>query len=601
MRLSLRRFAVFPFLFCAALMVPAAGHAQSGRPSTYKPPSAQFTAAEIEAVEYVNKATKLRVPHRLNLADDKQYAYVLAMLRLHGDSPQRSPQLYKSLEQGRKTGTPGPPKVAMGDPTDVVAIVPVNVIQFIWDNDVTASSSLLSSTPGGTTSTTMMINFRLTGQSQPFAISPTFKQANGGKQFMQAYNAPLPAQPPDVNVIASSLILTTVNNVTTPYSMALDEGAPNAVSVCSTAPNYTVQQTPPIACPPVGAACVNQGSITTPIKNCYGRTQSDCNYIWGGTGYPPNLNIAIAGSMTFPYPVDPSLTGTYILNLQAMNGGCFVPPNGGDATPLAAPYFQISPTDNKTLNFCFGGQLANVGCLTQVLSNVYLDLSVYALLDVQGGGSNYGTGMISSNPALNPNQPWFAQVPIISVMQGCFAPGTQITLADGTTRAVEQFTGDGSETVLADGAGRKEKVTGTGGGVEEKPLIRISDAAGHSVLLTETHPVITGRGALFAWRVRVGDTLTTTKGPSRVTKVETVPAVEHQKVHNLLVGEHKDAVAGKTTLFANDILVGDMQMQGEVFQQSLTKGQTQAETLSRLPKEWHRDYLNSIKNGTNRP
>jgi hypothetical protein len=567
-------------------------------------PVGTLSAAEADAAKYVYDSTKPRVPYRLNLGDDRQYAYVLAMLRLAGDSPAKSPQLYKSLAATHAGDKAGPPELAMGEKqsqdTNTTLITPLNLIQYVYDNDIIATSSLLSSVPGGTDNTTMMVNYRIQGQSVPFAVSPIYKQSAGGKQFTQKFTAPLPSGQQNGIVVASSLMLTTKNNRTGTYSMTLDDASPNATSVCSTAPNYGVQQQPPLACPPVGAPCINQQSITKNIVNCYGRNGGDCNYSWGGSGYPPSMTISVAGSMTFPYPVNPSLQGSYVMNLQRSDGGCFLPPGGGEPAALTAANFSISGTDPKTLNFCFqGSALPNSGCLSAVSSNVFLGFTVYALLNTDNP-SNYGMGMISSDATQSPHQPWFAQVPIITVFQGCFAPGTEITLADGTTRKVEAFKGDGSETILLNATGTTAKVVGTGDGVEAKPLLRITDNAGHAVVVTETHAIVTGRGPKMAWQVRVGDTLRTRQGVSKVAKIDALPVVANQKVHNLFIGDMKQAEAGKTTMFANGILVGDMYMQTAVYHRAQQQGFTTAEVLSRLPKEWHRDYLNSVANHTNR-
>lgn len=590
----------------AAAQTKTTSQAPAARVSrTAARPPLTLTAEESAALQYVDKATKLRFPYRLNLGDPQQYAYVMAMLRLAGDSPQKSPQLYKSLDASRKTAKSGAPELAMGagvgDGTTL--ITPINIIQFIYDNGTTASSSMLSSVPGGTDNTTMMINFKLVGQSTPFAASPVYEQSAGGKQFIQDFNAALPSSlkagdgATSTPVIANSLILASKGNNTIPYTMTLDDATPNATSVCATAPNYGTQQQPPLGCPATGAQCINQGSITTPIKMCYGRTGSDCNYMWGGGGYPPSLLMTVAGSMTFPYPVDPSLQGTYILNLQRLDGGCFIPPNS-EPTQITSQFFSIDPNNSSKLNFCFpGSALTNAGCLTTVSSTVLEDFSVYVLVDAPTG-NNYGMGKISSNGQINPNQPWFAQVPQITVFQGCFAEGTEIALPDGSTRKVELFKGDGTETVLQDAKGASVKVAGTGDGLEVKPMIRIVDTAGHSLLITETHAVVTGRGPTLAREVRVGDVLYTQKGQTKVKAISREPYT--QKVHHLFLGDMAQAAAGHSTMFANGILVGDMWMQTEAFRKAQERGFSRTDVLGRLPKEWQQDYLNSLKHGTNK-
>jgi hypothetical protein len=167
-------------------------------------------------------------------------------------------------------------------------------------------------------------------------------------------------------------------------------------------------------------------------------------------------------------------------------------------------------------------------------------------------------------------------------------------------RKVELFKGDGTESVLLNRNGTNGLVKGTGDGTEQKPLVRIGDSAGHSLVVTETHAIVTGKGPKMAWQVRVGDTLYTREGTSRVKTIEQVPAVANQKVHNLFIGDPAQAAAGKTTMFANGILVGDMYMQNEVYKRSQIQGFSKDEVLARLPKEWQRDYLNSLANGTHR-
>lgn len=554
-------------------------------------------AAAFDAHQHVARNTTPRIPYKLNLGDIRQYAYVLSMLRLAGDSPARSPQLFRTLAAAHKSATAGPPVVAELFATENVGTIqPINLIEFFDDDGKNASSSMLSSVPGGTDTTTMAINYRLSTAATPFATSPTFKQMAGGEQFVQGYTVPLAGETPaNATVIASSLIITTQGANVQAYTMAVDDATPNATAQCSTAPNYGTWQQPPIPCPAPTASCVNQHPISTPIISCYGRTTDNppCNYAWGGSGYPPSLTLAIAGQMTFPYPIDRSLSGQYYLDLQRSDGGCMLTNSSGGQTTLPAAYFSISSTNPNVLNYCFSGaQFPNNGCLTTPSASVFVDFSVYVMLDVTGTGSNWGMGKVSSNGLINPQQPWFAQVPTVNVLQGCLAGGTMVTMGDGSEKAIETIDGDGSESAIVNARGETVAVQGIAQGTERHPMVRITDSRGHTLLLSQTHPVVTSRGMVMALRLRTGDTVQTRQGAATITKIEQVPYGE--KVWNLTFGPPEHIGEGKSTFFANGILVGDMEMQQRVFAEARRKGFSRAEVLARLPKQWHRDYLNHI-------
>ncbi|MFP5247381.1 MAG: hypothetical protein ACLGH0_11860, partial [Thermoanaerobaculia bacterium] len=414
-----------------------------------KRPVLQYTTDELEAVQAVQKNLPKNVPHILDVGDPVQYRYVKALYRIHGASPERYPRLHKQLEDAyakRRGGRTSPPRPAPGWDRDIdpaasshgmtsqgggSSINPMNIIAFMANTGSNVTTSMLSSVPGGTYSTAMSVNYRMSTSTQPFANSQTYTQYNAGTQYQQSYNA---APAASGTVVATALITTTQTQGGIPVYTTLvqEDSTPNATAQCVTAPYYAQYTAPPTSCPAVGSNCVNAGSITTNIVSCYGRSASDCNYGWGGTGYPANLLMQVSGTMTFPSPIDPSLTGTYSLNMQVVNnGGCTI---GYESSTLPSAYFSVDPNNSNQLNYCFAGaSLPSNPCMQQATVAMYLILQVAVELDVTTGG-NIGTAIVSSNTTQSPGQPWYALIPTIQVLQGCVAPGTRVTLADGTQK-----------------------------------------------------------------------------------------------------------------------------------------------------------------------
>jgi hypothetical protein len=170
----------------------------------------------------------------------------------------------------------------------------------------------------------------------------------------------------------------------------------------------------------------------------------------------------------------------------------------------------------------------------------------------------------------------------------CLAEGTQVLRADGTPVPVEEV--KVGERLLSNASGRALTVTTLSRGGEGKPLVKLRDQAGEEVMMTETHPVVTGRrGVVQAGEVVPGDALLTRDGPRTVVAVERVPY--DGMVYNVALGtpEELKAAGGPEarTLYANGFLVGDSVMQEEMEKARRTDAR---EVLARLHESWHRDF-----------
>jgi len=119
-------------------------------------------------------------------------------------------------------------------------------------------------------------------------------------------------------------------------------------------------------------------------------------------------------------------------------------------------------------------------------------------------------------------------------------------------------------------------------------MVRIRDEAGHTLLMTEMHPIATpDRGMVQARALRTGDLVMTTQGPSRLVEVSREPY--SGKVYNLKVGSQSQ-LAGlgqdQTVVYANGFIVGDGQIQSKYESLAQRHGDKPAEPAA----QWRRDY-----------
>jgi hypothetical protein len=100
---------------------------------------------------------------------------------------------------------------------------------------------------------------------------------------------------------------------------------------------------------------------------------------------------------------------------------------------------------------------------------------------------------------------------------------------------------------------------------------------------------------VLARDLSVGTGVSTESGEATLTSVER--RQYDGDVWNLTVGTLEDAERGETTMYANGILVGDVQMQHYYAERDRRR---QVENpLTVLPAEWHQDYHNwAARQGT---
>lgn len=180
----------------------------------------------------------------------------------------------------------------------------------------------------------------------------------------------------------------------------------------------------------------------------------------------------------------------------------------------------------------------------------------------------------------------------VDFRNSCFAEGTEILMADGSTKAIEQV--KVGEKVVADAQGTVLTVTGFGQGAELDSMIQLKTDKGHTVEVTAKHPVLTPKGTVAADSLRAKDQLLTREGVATLTSAARVPV--KSMVYNLQLGtpeELAQGAQGNTTLFANGLLMGDHRMQIELEDRNATS----VAARSSVSKAWRKDHQNDLARG----
>lgn len=189
-----------------------------------------------------------------------------------------------------------------------------------------------------------------------------------------------------------------------------------------------------------------------------------------------------------------------------------------------------------------------------------------------GGGTNTMSGCID-NGAPNGS---------MQVVKSCIAEGSLVRLASGREVPIERVT-DG-DRVISNEDGRVLTVVDTTVGIEDVPMVRITDTEGHSLLLTEQHAVPTlNRGIVAATDLANDDLLLTENGITSIAS--TTREAFDGGVYNLTLGTSHELPRLKreeTTMVVNGILVGDQRMQNWLDQRKLDD----AALMEPMPGKW---------------
>ncbi len=569
----------FQLLFTVVLLVCGAVSASAAPVS--------LTAQELADQAYVRAKTLDGQPYALNLADPVEYRFYMAHLERAGITSAQRPQFFRMIEQQRQNHIAGhyrPHSEAnfmvktagtIGDADPISVVSAINTITDVTAAGSTFSSSAVSSVNGGTQSTTITLGLYDTATHA--MLSPlVWGGDNSG--------APL------YSIANSGLGLSSSAYAQFTYSWVDQSGTVwgpivQAFSTSDIQPTLT------------NDAPKHAGGGTDNVLVCLAR--ANCDY--GGL-LTTSLILPLKGHAVYPFGVslknNKPTNGSVLWKMidATVGGGCsaFGGANSIDAFFVGSPKTTVATdaSGKTTITWDWDSTVFNLPgptCYTNghLYNFVFL---MYVPAPVQQGGPAQPVAVQVTSATPRNAGTNTVQIGQIQVVSGCLAPGTAITLADGSTLPIEKFTATGEK--VRSSSARTLTVSNYTHGPQTKPMVRLVDAAGHTLLLTEDHRVVTkNRGAVAAGSLSTADVVLTDSSPSKLESVTFVPY--HGTVHNIAVGEKGETFReGETTLYANHILVGDWTMQTAA--NEAVRRSPEA-IYAGLAPQWREDYLNSLE------
>jgi hypothetical protein len=144
---------------------------------------------------------------------------------------------------------------------------------------------------------------------------------------------------------------------------------------------------------------------------------------------------------------------------------------------------------------------------------------------------------------------------------GCFAPETEITMADGSARRIDEIRN--GDLVYNPLTGSSSKVKGLIRGPEKEPMIEVG-YGGKVVRVTTKHPMLTRSGIKTATELQYGDYLLgADRKFHRINELKRLPVDPNQQVYNFVMDDQDDSPAHHVVL-ADGILTGDLQLQKQL-------------------------------------
>lgn len=582
--------------------------------------------------QYLQGLSRPGVSVHLNLADPRQFNFVMARLQLAGKTPANSPHLFDRIEAQRQD------HIARGLKAGAFAASSQSVtsgrvaMHFIEEarvspNHAVALTGARQAAAPGTTLVSGTASSTFPGGSDYTYVDVSVSTISGTTIAPLSYREEF--DNPNGNVGANVTISTSgdpsVSNQTRytvesykfedlPDGTSSDSYVHEEIGSASTqTPVGLPQLSPPQVNDPRDTVGLNSATPDGIISVCMDRNwTNDCDYILNtGSVVDHRIKMPLKGAVTLAtqhvfdltqinaekaalaannmtLPFEP---GQVKLVLTNVGGGCDVDAANALNAGMSGfwNFVTLSP-DNKTLSWDVTGANAiffDEGC-TQIQNRAKLTMRIPApVLSVPGNVPFTVSFTITDDPAtLRPD----ATLPPITLTNSCLAEGTQIELGAGKFAPIESL--QIGQAVFNPYAAGDHALTikDTAQGVERAPMVRIRDQAGRTLLMTEMHPIATAdRGMVQARALKAGDVVMTTQGPSKL--IEVSREAYSGKVYNLKVGSEAQMASlgsDQTVVHANGFVVGDGQIQSKYEELAMKHS---ARTVDQVPEAWRRDYL----------
>lgn len=349
-------------------------------------------------------------------------------------------------------------------------------------------------------------------------------------------------------------------------------------------------------------------------KSTHQNNDADYIYTESTNVSSPYLIVPFTGQAELPYevvgtagePLAPPSTSSTSIIFNADDGTTTqISPN-----PTYTPASRIAAgitkgSTSNMINWSFpadGGQAATTESLVFNQQSLTNGKTSYFQFDftiaVNGPGGQYSFSVCSED---TPDEPSTNCI-IIEQLQfwwHCVAKGSQITLADGQTKSVEELSN--KDRVQSNNSGGHLAVEATANGVHQSDngqtgklgVYKLTTTCGKALLATGCHPVMTSEELVMISDLKSGDEVQVIDGTSTVVSCE--PVTFSGECYNLKLANDEDRQRGhdQTTsaYFANGILVGDhyaMKHQADKRRRDVPYMQ------ARIDADFHTDYANAV-------
>jgi hypothetical protein len=509
-------------------------------------------------------------PTVLDLSNDQHYRFYMTQLRLAGQAPEMSPQLYTVIKesriQHRTSGPPDPRRVKLYSFKTVTPHTvtssdlpagPIQVITEMGTQDGTNyTASGLHTVVGVPTAMQMTLGLYDINQN-PIG---TAVNASG-------YNWPDSLQAEATGILPKGQ--TEVQAILTYFWQMPGQAAHHGyvVALGSQAPPTEIHVDDP-----------RPKSGQEIIKLCLGRTASDCTYSpEGGTG--TNVLMPIKGFITYNSNIDAFTDDNHWAQITMSR------PDGGCTISSTDDFFNYATVAGNKLSWNLEPAKFEPACGC-------LDVNNQAILNqnIRVTISGLPVWVSISNAPDTPTNPYYCKIENLIVVWSCLAEGTNVIMADGSARHIEKIMEQ--EKIISDQDNTMLTVASVFTG-NDPFIMRLMTAQGHDLKLSEGHAVVTPDGVKLAHQLKPGDRVITRSGTATLTRV--IMEAYGRNVYNLKVGVPDDGAILTTerrTFFANDILVGGATMQ-YVYGQKYKRDRLMA-SIGNIPEEWRQDYINNV-------
>ncbi|MFE7757726.1 hypothetical protein [Streptomyces sp. NPDC057429] len=505
--------------------------------------------------------------------DSRHVAYLEAVARLNGYTPERYPALFRSFnaprttEAGAMTGDGAADAFHDGEMIDYLA-------PLIANGRARSVATITRTPPVHSIFATLSVHNRNADGAVRLLAS------GAAHVFLQQT-----MQVATDDTVAEELPATGQNYATLTCSVAYADGTSDAKSV-SNPWSYKTTKDPTVSHPVIkpGRTAGDLENIVVGLARGWNNAaqNQDIDYwFWQNQFENTTLLVPFAGSMHFTDEIDDLGPNNPVFeySLTRKEGGMSTLSNAS-VDARFHNCFRIDPADPKRLNFSFMPTETAVGTALDFgpspwVSDTQTFFTGLVTVMFKNGGSGWSTVMSSVHSDVNLTDGVAHIKPIVYVWH-CLGEGTRIAIADGSLRKIEEL--DSGMQVLGP-EGSKHTVQATYAAPHYGELYVVKTSGGKSLTCSGSHPISTPDGPVRAADLTVGTTALTIDGSDVVSEVGS-RHFDGQGLFNLDLGD-----AGGSTFYAEGLLVGDHRMQVKML-----RTPDPVRDKQRLPEYLHVDY-----------